>query len=244
MSPLILLGGPSTSSFSLYIAYDWSGDEIFLEKANDLGTRLFPAVSKAPLGIAYGQVNLATGDVHNIQWAGNNAITAEFTTTQIEYRMLARLTGNAEFKQKSERMFEIIKDMNPPDGLYPNFIQNEGARPEWGNQKLTFGAMGDSLYEYMLKIWLQGGKTEPMYREMYDRSIQGMHDELLQLSSPSGLVYIADKNNGKLDTKMDHLVCFMGTSTTCSCCVVLCCVVPYRFARVPYPTLETPQNVV
>jgi mannosyl-oligosaccharide alpha-1,2-mannosidase len=62
----------------------------------------------------------------------------------------------------------------------------------------------------MLKIWLQGGKTEPMYREMYDRSIQGMHDELLQLSSPTGLVYIADKNNGNLDTKMDHLVCFMG----------------------------------
>jgi mannosyl-oligosaccharide alpha-1,2-mannosidase len=124
--------------------------------------------------------------------------------------MLARLTGNADFKIKTEKMFKILNDMNPPHGLYPNFIRNEGSRPEFGNQKLTFGAMCDSVYEYMLKIWLQGGKTEPMYREMYDRSIQGMHDELLQLSSPTGLVYIADKNNGNLDTKMDHLVCFMG----------------------------------
>jgi len=172
---------------------------------------MFPAVTKGPLGIAYGQVNLATGEVQNIPWAGSNAITAEFATTQIEYRMLARLTGNAEFKEKSEKMFHILKDLNPPHGLYPNFLQNEGTL-QFGNQKLTFGAMADSLYEYMLKIWLQGGKTESMYREMYDHSIQGMHDELLQVSSPSGLVFIADKNNGRLDTKMDHLVCFMGKS--------------------------------
>jgi hypothetical protein len=70
--------------------------------------------------------------------------------------------------------------------------------------------MGDSFYEYMLKVWLQGGKTEDMYRDMYDESMQGMHDELLQVSTPSGLVFIADKNSGNLDTKMDHLVCFMG----------------------------------
>jgi Glycosyl hydrolase family 47 len=45
---------------------------------------------------------------------------------------------------------------------------------------------------------------------MYDKAMQGMHDELLQTSTPSGLVYIADRNSGQLDHKMDHLVCFMG----------------------------------
>ncbi len=45
---------------------------------------------------------------------------------------------------------------------------------------------------------------------MYDKAIQGMHDRLLQVSTPSNLVYIADRNSGKLDLKMDHLVCFMG----------------------------------
>jgi mannosyl-oligosaccharide alpha-1,2-mannosidase len=100
--------------------------------------------------------------------------------------------------------------MNPPNGLYPYFVNNKVNPPTFANNKLTFGAMTDSLYEYMLKIWLQGGKKEQMYRDMYDRSIQGMHDELLQTSTPSGLVYIADKNNGQMDHKMDHLVCFMG----------------------------------
>jgi mannosyl-oligosaccharide alpha-1,2-mannosidase len=37
-----------------------------------------------------------------------------------------------------------------------------------------------------------------------------MHDRLLQVSTPSNLVFIADRNSGNLDLKMDHLVCFMG----------------------------------
>lgn len=100
--------------------------------------------------------------------------------------------------------------MNPPNGLYPYFINNKVSPPTFANNKLTFGAMSDSLYEYMLKIWLQGGQKEQMYRDMYDKSMDGMHKELLQTSTPSGLVYIADKNNGQIDHKMDHLVCFMG----------------------------------
>ena len=194
----------------LLAAYDWSGDEVFLEKAHDLGNRLFKAVDSNPSGIPYGQVNLATGAVQNIPWTGDTAILAEFGTIQLEFRLLARLTGNRDFKEKTEHIFTILKNMDPPHGLYPYFVRNSGSIPEFTNQKLTFGAMSDSFYEYMLKLWLQGGKEEDLYREMYDHSIQGMHEELLQISSPSGLVFIADKNNGNLDTKMDHLVCFMG----------------------------------
>jgi mannosyl-oligosaccharide alpha-1,2-mannosidase len=129
---------------------------------------------------------------------------------QIEYRVLARLNGRKDYKDKVEKVYEIMDEMNPEHGLYPYFIRNTGDKPEFANQKITFGAMSDSFYEYMLKIWIQGGKTEPLYRKMYDKSIQGMHDELLSVSTPSGLVFIADKNSGNMDYKMDHLVCFMG----------------------------------
>jgi len=193
----------------LLSAYDWSGDEVFLDQAKDLGARLLKAFDTKS-GIPTGQVNLATGTSKNIAWTGNSAITAEFGTLQLEFRMLARLSGNLDYKEKVEDVYQILNDMNPPHGLYPYFIRNNGPKPEFANDKLTFGAMGDSLYEYMLKIWLQGGRKESFYRDMYDRSIQGMHDELLSVSSPSGLVFIADKNNGRMDTKMDHLVCFMG----------------------------------
>lgn len=193
----------------LLSAYDWSGDEIFLEKAHDLGKRLFPAVSTSPSGLPYGEVNLHTGVAKNVNWMRGVVVTAEFATIQIEFRMLARLTGNHEFKEKTERIFEIMRELRPTNGLYPYRVSND-KMPRFLNKQLTFGANSDSFYEYMLKMWLQGGRTEDLYRSMYDDAIQGMHDELLQVSSPSGLVFIADKNNGRLDTKMDHLVCFMG----------------------------------
>jgi hypothetical protein len=195
----------------LLSAYDWSRDPIFLSQAKDLGARLFHAFS-TPSGIPTGQVNLARGGAGNPGWTGGNAITAEFGTLQLEFRTLARLSGVADYKTKSEHVYDLLIDMAPQNGLYPYFIRNRGPAPEFANDKITFGAMGDSLYEYMLKIWIQGGKVETKYRNMYDKAIQGMHDRLLQVSSPSNLVFIADRNNGRLDTKMDHLVCFMGGS--------------------------------
>jgi mannosyl-oligosaccharide alpha-1,2-mannosidase len=195
----------------LLSAYDWSKDTVFLEKAQDLGQRLFQAFHQADSGIPYGQVNLQTGRTNNVGWTGGNSILAEAGTIQLEFRYLAKKTPlHPEYATKTERVFEILHKMNHYKGLYPYFVRNKVNPPQFSNNKLTFGAMADSFYEYMLKIWLQGGKTEQLYRNMYDESIQTMHDELLQTSTPSGLTYIADKNNGVLDHKMDHLVCFMG----------------------------------
>lgn len=193
----------------LLAAFDLSNDQVFLDQAKDLGSRLFKSFQN-PTGIPWGRVNLATGRTSNLGWAPADAITAEFGTLQVEFRLLARFTGNREYKTKSEEIFHILHDLNPPHGLYPYFVGNMVGSPEFTNQKLTFGAMADSFYEYMLKIWLQGGKTEQFFRDMYDESMQGMFDVLLSVSSPSELVFIADKDNNRMDTKQDHLVCFMG----------------------------------
>ena len=45
-----------------------------------------------------------------------------------------------------------------------------------------------------------------MYREMYDKSIDGMHKKLLRKSS-DGLWYITSR---KKPYAFDHLTCFMG----------------------------------
>lgn len=193
----------------LLSAYDWSGDKAFLTKAEDLGSRLFKAFSSES-GIPFGQVSLSTGRTSNIGWAGGNAMSAEAGTLQLEFRYLARMVGKEEYAKTSEHVYEVLQKMDPPNGLYPYFIRNQQKEPAFANNKLTFGAMSDSLYEYMLKIWLQGGQMESMYRDMYDKAIEGMHKVLLQKSTPSALTYIADKNGDSMDHKMDHLVCFMG----------------------------------
>jgi len=188
----------------LLSAYDWSQDEVFLDQAKDLGKRLFKSFNTV---IPSGQINLLNGSTGG----SNNAVLSEFTTLQLEFRALGRLSGIEDYKTKSERVFEVMDNMNAPDGLYPTSIRRNGNKKAlFGNDRITFGAMSDSFYEYMLKVWIQGGKTEPRFRNMYDKSIQGMHDRLLSVSSPSGLVFIADRNNGIMDKKMDHLVCFMG----------------------------------
>ena len=118
----------------LLSAYDWSGDATFLLQAKDLGKRLFHAFEN-PSGIPYGQVNLATGSTSNLGWTGGNAITAEAGTLQIEFRMLARLSGIEDYKTKSEKVFDILDEISRPDGLYPNFLRNRG-HPEFGNDKV------------------------------------------------------------------------------------------------------------
>jgi len=96
----------------------------------------------------------------------------------------------------------------PPDGLYPIYINPSNGN--FANNKITFGAMGDSFYEYMLKCWLQLGQKDDYLRKMFDDSMDGVSKKLHQKSTPTGLSYIADLNGGQLDHKMDHLVCFMG----------------------------------
>ena len=192
----------------LLSAYDLSGDFAFLEKADDLGSRLLKAFD-SPSGIPYGQVHLQTGKASNIAWVAHSALLAEYATLQVEFRYLARATGKKEYAIKAERIFEIIEDLQPQSGLLSFQTLNLQHSPRFQGSHISFGAMGDSAYEYMLKQWLQGGRKEIKYRMMYDKSIQGLHDELLVRSTPSGLLYVAEKVKGTLKHKMDHLVCFL-----------------------------------
>jgi hypothetical protein len=144
-------------------------------------------------------------------WNSNDYILAEVGTHQLEYRYLSRATGKREYAEKSMRAFDILRALQPSDGLlFEHIAEGKNNIPTFANGKVSFGAMGDSAYEYMLKIWIQGGRKEDVYRRMYDKAIAGMHEQLLHKSSPSGLTYIANRIDCRIEHKMDHLVCFLG----------------------------------
>ena len=48
---------------------------------------------------------------------------------------------------------------------------------------------------------------------MYDRAMNGVMNELLAVSDPDGLVFVADLHGTAQHRKMDHLVCFFTWST-------------------------------
>jgi len=190
----------------LLSAYDLSGDRVFLEKAKDLGDRLMPAFN-TPTGIPHGQVNLESGQSNNFGWTGSSSILSELGTLQVEFRYLSKALGIPEYGRKAEHVIEVLAQHKGQHGLYPIYFSAQTGQPT--NRHVTFGALGDSFYEYLIKVWVQGGKTEGMYRKMFDESMNGMTELLLQESSPSKLQFVADWNGNSVVNKMDHLVCFV-----------------------------------
>jgi mannosyl-oligosaccharide alpha-1,2-mannosidase len=192
----------------LISAYDLSDDIVFLKQAEYLGPRLFKAFD-SPSGLPRGRVNLRTGTSH-LSGAGNSYVLAEVASLQLEFNFMAKATGKDEYRTKSDKVFDILKRITPRDGLLPvNLKEKRGGKAYFSNNVVSFGGMGDSAYEYMLKLWLQGGKKDMKYRDMWDKALNGMHHHLLKKSTPNGLTYIADRSNSHVGNEMSHLTCFM-----------------------------------
>ncbi|KAF8400226.1 hypothetical protein HHK36_013523 [Tetracentron sinense] len=190
----------------LLSAYDLSGDKVFLEKARDIADRLLPAWN-TPSGIPYNIINLAHGTAHNPGWTGGDSILADSGTEQLEFIALSQRTGDPKYQQKVENVITELHKNFPADGLLPIYINPHTASTSYST--ITFGAMGDSFYEYLLKAWIQGNKTEAVkhYREMWETSMKGLVS-LIRRTTPSSFTYICEKNGDTLSNKMDELACF------------------------------------
>ncbi|KAL2651086.1 hypothetical protein R1flu_019214 [Riccia fluitans] len=190
----------------LLSAYDLSRDNMFLHKAQELADKLLPAWN-TPSGVPYVTLDLASGSAANPGWTGGSSVLADVGTEQLEFIGLSQRTGEPKYKEKVERTIAALKKAMPKDGLLPIYISPHTGKPT--TQKITFGAMGDSFYEYLLKVWIQGNKTEVVkhYREMWEQSMEGMMT-LLKKTSPSNYLYIAERSGDALQNKMDELACF------------------------------------
>ncbi|KAL3632152.1 mannosyl-oligosaccharide alpha-1,2-mannosidase [Castilleja foliolosa] len=190
----------------LLSSYDLSGDTVFLEKAKDIADRLLPAWD-TPSGIPYNIINLANGNPHNPGWTGGDSILADSATEQLEFIALSQRTGDPKYQQKVENVILELNKTFPSDGLLPIYINpHRGTR---SYSTITFGAMGDSFYEYLLKVWIQGNKTSTVkhYRDMWETSMQGLLS-LVRRTTPSSFAYICEKMGTSLTDKMDELACF------------------------------------
>ncbi|XP_060595880.1 endoplasmic reticulum mannosyl-oligosaccharide 1,2-alpha-mannosidase-like isoform X2 [Ruditapes philippinarum] len=192
----------------LLSAYHLTGDELFKTRAKDLGDRLLPCFN-SPSRVPYSDVNLRSGNAHAPRW-GPDSSTSEVTTIQIEFRDLSRITGDPKYKEAVDEVYTHVHDEPKKDGLVPIFINAQSGKLR-NSGTISFGARGDSYYEYLLKQWLQTGKTEMKYKNDYLEAVQGMKTHLVRKSEPSKLTYIGELLSGRnFSPKMDHLVCFMG----------------------------------
>ncbi|XP_024528760.1 mannosyl-oligosaccharide 1,2-alpha-mannosidase MNS1 [Selaginella moellendorffii] len=191
----------------LVSAYDLSNDTVFLKKAREIADRLLPAWN-TPTGIPYTTVNLASGDSRSPGWTLGASVLADLATEQVEFIALSQRTGDPKYQEKVENVIKKIKEFFPQDGLVPIYVNPHTAS---ASNRITFGAMGDSFYEYLLKVWVLGNKTQAVqhYRDMWEQSMEGLMS-LIRKSTPSSYTYIAERygSGGGYIDKMDELACF------------------------------------
>ncbi|KAJ1883104.1 mannosyl-oligosaccharide alpha-1,2-mannosidase [Coemansia sp. RSA 1722] len=218
------LGFEQTGSVSLFettirvlggllSAFHWSGesDKELLRLANELGLRLLESFDYDS-GIPRKHAVLGLELTEQTKAKQQSISVAEAGTLQLEFRYLAQLTGNAEFRRQVDRVTQFLSDASKRDGLAQLYLNATTKRLE--GDILRMGGASDSYYEYLLKQWLQTGQTEPALRQQYDQAMDGMKKYLIDVSAREKHTFVGELKgltNGKprFVPKMEHLACFL-----------------------------------
>ncbi|CAG8775797.1 10635_t:CDS:2, partial [Acaulospora morrowiae] len=126
------------------------------------------------------------------------------------FRRLSELTGNPIYLHKAQKVLDVIQSKKTSlPGLYPIFI--DPYRGRFGKDWISWGAYGDSFYEYLLKQYIMVRETVPQYIDMWKLAVNSTIENLVV--SARGfpeLQYLAQWKNNKLIFGMEHLACFSG----------------------------------
>lgn len=186
--------------------YALSGEKVFLEKAQEIAD-LFLPIFDSPTGIPYSLYNPRMKKKKNYQWAaGSCSILAEFGSLSLEFTYLSDMTGNEIYKQKIDKIFKVLDKANKK-GVYYNYMNPKTGH--WCNSDASLGALADSFYEYLLKLWVYGNKKDDKLLKTYLTAMEAAKSKLIGRSK-EGLVFAGEYSGGRLAYKMGHLACFTG----------------------------------
>ncbi|KAK2748278.1 mannosyl-oligosaccharide alpha-1,2-mannosidase [Myotisia sp. PD_48] len=186
-----------------------AGEDLYIEKATDLADRLVAAFD-SPSGIPYASLNLNKSEGVMSHADNGASSTAEASTLQLEFKYMAKLTGETNYWEKAEKVIQVIEGNGRPGGLVPIFIYPDTGK--FMGQNIRLGSRGDSYYEYLIKQYLQTSKEEPIYLNMWKEALAGIRKYLITYTKHDSLMIVGERPAGlkeELSPKMDHLVCFL-----------------------------------
>lgn len=199
----------------LLSAFYLTQDQLYLARSVDLADRLMSAFV-TPSGLPVTMVNLAkrlaVPDTNN----GNLVSSAEVGTLQLEFRYLSHVTGNDTYWEAAENIMKVIERALPSPPLVSIFMSPESG--QFMKSAIRLGSRADSLYEYLLKQYLQTGRAEHGLRRMYDLTMDAINEHLVKRTPQRKLLYTSElvpegPNSDvqwRMVPKQDHLVCFLG----------------------------------
>lgn len=204
----------------LLSAYDLSRERALLEKAKELGDLLY---------IAFDTPNRIPGFWLNFQdaragrqLAGTHDPSASPTSLSLEFTRLAQLTGDDKYYDAIDRVSKFLErtqEESKLPGMWPAMInfQQEHVR---GDNSFALGALADSLYEYLPKMYvlLGGREGAESYKMMYRRAMEVVTEHILfRPILPkgedilfAGTTFVHDDGAIQLVPEGQHLHCFLG----------------------------------
>jgi hypothetical protein len=202
--------------------YHLSGDEMYMAKAEELGVRLsvaFETAHSLPWPRCY--LN-ETGRCEGHSENGDTLYLAEVGTVQLEYRALAA-HSRAEVIQRMRAVTEeIVVSLQEAESSTGRLGGRHHAllpfalsisRGTFSTNVVTLGAPADSYFEYLVKAWVQGGRRERQYWEVFAQIADAMV-EVFAYTSARGDVVLRDvypDGGGKVkfSARQDHFTCFV-----------------------------------
>ncbi|RUP45700.1 hypothetical protein BC936DRAFT_147844 [Jimgerdemannia flammicorona] len=190
-------------------AYDLSGDHLFLDKAIELADLLLP-IFDSPTGLPYQFIDFSSGQPVKSGYPRGASILAEIGSFQLEFTHISQLTGNWTYHHKAQRANDFFDGLRRthqyPPGLFPILVDIDNG--EFTTTQITYGGLGDSFYEYLIKQFILSDGTNDQLHRLSLESVQSLEKYLL--SSPvnrTDLVFLAQLVDGKQRNGMDELVC-------------------------------------
>lgn len=119
------------------------GDDLYIEKATGLAERLLGAFD-SPSGIPFASLNLNSSQGIPSHTDNGASSTAEAGSLQLEFKYLAKLTGEAHYWEKVEKVMQVIDGNQMRDGLLPIFIMADTGK--FMGENIRLGSRGDSYY--------------------------------------------------------------------------------------------------
>ncbi|WWC60743.1 uncharacterized protein I303_103319 [Kwoniella dejecticola CBS 10117] len=197
-------------------AYDLSGDNLLIERAEDLGNvlgRAFNTLSGLPAG------RMDPGIPPNELIHLSTVSIAEVGSMSLELIRLSQITNNRTWFDLAQRAMEYLEERVVPrtsqTPLIPMWFQPDSSLDVVQNGGYSFGGLADSYYEYLIKAYKLLGNNEAaqIWKRVYEQSIDKASQLLyvdIDVVPNRDLFTIGKFENGRLINELEHLTCFSG----------------------------------
>lgn len=200
----------------LLAAYDLSREPALLEKAVELGNMLyagFDTPNRMPpfwLDFEKAKTGRLVADDHEPSTTPGSL--------SLEFTRLSQLTGDPKYYDAIARVTALLdrhQASTKLPGMWPIHIN---LRDEIFNgvDTFTLGALSDSLYEYLPKMYVLLGGLDPVYEKLYRSSTETIRKHLLfrpMLPDKADVLFSGTATVNEqvvLDAEGQHLACFVG----------------------------------